>query len=601
MASEPKLDPQTTIQARTPPPGTDRLFLLVLGDTAVTSQPLPETGDVIIGRSERCDVRIQDESISRQHAILRLGVDITVEDLGSVNGTMVGDVRVDKGMSQALSINEAFTIGTVTMVVQRRVAAVRSRRLSRRLWSHDFFEGRVAEECARAEHSSSCFAIIRVRLSGEAALAQVQKPLATVLREIDVIGQYGPHEYEVLLIDASLEEAKIVEDRLQTALIREDLSGDIGLACFPQDGRSADKLIACARPRSLSGGVEEHSVVVQGAKMGNLYRLAERVAKGTINILILGETGVGKQVLAEKIHQFSPRKGKPFLELNCSGFSETLLESELFGHEKGAFTGATTTKPGLLETAHGGTVFLDEIGDMALTLQAKLLRVIENRMVMRVGGLKAKEIDVRFLAATNRELEADVMSGVFRQDLYFRINGVTLTIPPLRERREEIAGLAETFAAEAAAAMNAARPRIATSAMTLLENYSWPGNIRELRNVMERAVLLCIDDEITAAQMPVEKMERTFATAIPTARPWQSSAPVASPARDQGTNRQGNVRKETDSEKRERILEALMACGGNNTEAAKILGVSRRTLGKWLEALDIPRPRKKSRGTTSDS
>ena len=575
-------DPKTTIQARMPTPGADRLFLLILGDANVSSQPLPETGEVIIGRSDRCDVRVQDSSISRQHALLRLGSDITIEDLGSVNGTAVGEEAVAKGAPRSLSTNEVFTVGTVTMVVQRRTATVRSRRL----WSHDYFEGRVVEECARAEHSDSRFAVIRVRLRGEADVTRVQKPLAVVLREIDVIGQYGPGEYEVLLIDASAEESKLVESRLKAALAREGMVGDIGRASFPEDGRSADKLISRARPTPLAASDPgQRSVVVKGAKMENLYRLAERVAKGTINILILGETGVGKQVLAENIHGFSPRKGKPFLELNCSGFSENLLESELFGHEKGAFTGATTTKPGLLETANGGTVFLDEIGDMALALQAKLLRVIENRKVMRVGGLKSKPIDVRFVAATNRELEADVMGGTFRQDLYFRINGVTLNIPPLRERSEEIGGLAATFAAEAAAGLGAPTPHIGDEVLALLVNYSWPGNIRELRNVMERAVLLCVDDEITAEQLPVEKMERTFATPVAGQSTWPaavSSAPKSNPAKE-----------ETAAEKRERILAALMSCGGNNTEAAKVLGVSRRTLGKWLELYDIPRPRKK--------
>ena len=574
-------DSTTTVQATFKPQGNERLYLLVLGTDQVESQPLPESGEVIIGRSERCDVRIQDDSISRQHALLRIGTSLTIEDLGSSNGTAVREQRLETNVPVELSRGEVFTVGTVTLVVQQRSTPIRSRRM----WSHDYFEGRVREECARAERSGAGFALLRVRLEAEAEPAAVSEALEAVLRDIDVTGQYGPREYEVLLIDATVEEARVVAERLEAQLARAGLQARIGRACFPADGRSADKLIGRARPiRASEPG--NRQVVVRGANMQNLYRLAERVAKGTINVLILGETGVGKQVLAENIHKMSPRAGKPFLELNCSAFSETLLESELFGYEKGAFTGATSSKPGLLETADGGTVFLDEIGDMALSLQAKLLRVIENRKVMRVGGLKPKPIDVRFVSATNRELESDVMRGTFRQDLYFRINGVTLSIPPLRERTDEIAGLAQAFLVEAAEPLGQEPPRLSDEALDLLCGYSWPGNIRELRNVMERAVLLCLADEITAEHLPVEKMRATFATAVKDPAPAIRPGPAVTPPPGPGV-------KESDEAKKQRILEALMACGGNNTEAAKLLGVSRRTLGKWLEAYNIPRPRKK--------
>ncbi len=595
-------DPNTTIQAQLPNTSSDRLYLLVLGETSVDSQPLPESGDLIIGRSERCDVRVQDTSISRQHAILRVGDDITLEDLGSVNGTSVGDQKLEQGAPRKIATNEVFTLGTVTLVVQKRSASIRSRRL----WSHDYFEGRVAEECARAERSSSRFGVLRVQVGGDPEPASVQQPLASVLREIDVIGQYGPNEYEILLLDATTEEATVVASRLAAALERAGVGAAIGRASFPEDGRNPDKLIGRARPTTTGKpSIGERSVVVKGEKMQNLYRLAERVAKGTINVLILGETGVGKQVLAENIHRMSPRGEKPFLELNCSAFSENLLESELFGYEKGAFTGATQTKQGLLETANGGTVFLDEIGDMAVALQAKLLRVIESRKVMRVGGLKTKAIDVRFVSATNRELEADVMRGTFRQDLYFRINGVTLNIPALRERPDEIAGLSETFASEAAASLEQDPPTISSAALKLLESYSWPGNIRELRNVIERAVLLCLDSVITEEQLPVEKMATTFATPMTGTPGWrQASAPggalLSSDGAASGSGSASPTSSEPESAKRERILAALMSCGGNNTEAAKLLGVSRRTLGKWLEAYNIPRPRKKRSGAKSD-
>jgi two-component system response regulator HydG len=322
-------------------------------------------------------------------------------------------------------------------------------------------------------------------------------------------------------------------------------------------------------------------IIAFSRTMEEVIRKIRLVAPTRMNVLIQGESGTGKELVARAIHALSPRRSKPFLPLNCAAIPETLLESELFGYEKGAFTGAVATRQGKLEAAEGGTLFLDEVGDMALSLQAKLLRVIENRKVMRVGGLKPKPIDVRFVSATNRELETDVMRGTFRQDLYFRINGVTLSIPPLRERIDEIPGLAQAFVTEAAEPLGQKPPELSTEAFELLAGYSWPGNIRELRNVMERAVLLCLDDVIRAEHLPVEKMRATFAT------PVRESAPAIRPGKPPAGER------ETDEAKRQRILEALMACGGNNTEAAKILGVSRRTLGKWLEAYNIPRPRKK--------
>jgi two-component system, NtrC family, response regulator AtoC len=203
-----------------------------------------------------------------------------------------------------------------------------------------------------------------------------------------------------------------------------------------------------ARPETLPGSITatESPVPPRGVAMQRVHALAERAAAGTINVLITGETGVGKELLAETVHRASPRRDGPYVCLNCAALSETLLESELFGHERGAFTGAVQAKPGLMETAANGTLFLDEVGELPMATQAKLLRVLETREVTRLGSVRPRRVDLRFIAATNRDLETEIGRGSFRQDLYFRLAGITLTIPPLRDRLDEIRPLAETFA-----------------------------------------------------------------------------------------------------------------------------------------------------------
>jgi transcriptional regulator with PAS, ATPase and Fis domain len=229
-----------------------------------------------------------------------------------------------------------------------------------------------------------------------------------------------------------------------------------------------------------------------------------RIAQGGISVLILGETGAGKEVLARTLHQLSRREGQ-FVAVNCAALTEALLESELFGHERGAFTGAASAKPGLFEIARGGTVFLDEVGELSHELQAKLLRVLETREAYRLGATAPTRLDVRFLAATHRDLEAEVVTGSFRRDFWFRINGITLTIPPLRDRRAAIPALAEQFLADAARAAGRTPPRLDRAALAALVRHAWPGNVRELRTVMERAVMLASSEVLAAADILIDR------------------------------------------------------------------------------------------------
>ena len=334
----------------------------------------------------------------------------------------------------------------------------------------------------------------------------------------------------------------------------------------------------------LAPSKTDASFVVADPAMKEVYELASKAAQALISVLFLGETGVGKEVLAQAIHKLSQRREGPFLALNCAAISESLLEGELFGHERGAFTGASQARLGLLESANGGTVFLDEVGDLPSSIQVKLLRVLEERRILRVGGRAPVPIDVRFVAATNRDLEGEAQRGTFRQDLYYRLNGITITIPPLRERKSEIVPLSHRFAESAAHQLGRNAPRITEEAIECLLAYGWPGNVRELKNVIGRAVVLS-GDEIRVNELPPSLRERRSSLPPPARSP--SSPDFVDSQSGRG------LKTELADIERQRIVEAIATCHGNQTAAAELLGISRRTLVSRLGEYDLPRPRKR--------
>ena len=302
-------------------------------------------------------------------------------------------------------------------------------------------------------------------------------------------------------------------------------------------------------------------VVVRSAAFRRTLELANRVAKFDTTVLITGETGTGKEVVARYIHQASPRAHRPMLAINCSAMPETLLESELFGHRAGAFTGATRNQLGLFEEASGGTVFLDEIGDVPPAMQVKLLRVLQEREVRRVGESYSRPVDVRVISATNQDLESQVAEGRFREDLFFRLHVVHLRIPPLRERREDILPLARHFLKRFAERLKLPELRLAPDCVDALTRYPWPGNVRELENTLEHAVVMCSEGIITADLLPLSDPGRVAERHGITAA--QSLASV----------------------EREHIKAVLQLTGGNRSETARILEIGEATLYRRLRQM----------------
>ena len=311
----------------------------------------------------------------------------------------------------------------------------------------------------------------------------------------------------------------------------------------------------------LAGGAPEQ-IVFASPRFREVYDLTLKVASSDANILVLGESGTGKELIASALHHNSPRCNHPFVSLNCAALSDTLLESQLFGHMRGAFTGAIANQKGMLEEADGGTLFLDEIGDVSPAVQAKLLRVIQERDFIPVGSTRAKKVDVRFVAATNKDLQREVSEGRFREDLFYRLNVISINLPPLRDRHEDIEPLARHFLRRFASRMAKDIRDISPEGLEALHSYGWPGNVRELENVMERAVILTGGSAITADVIPLPGVR---GAAPPVSVPTGKPAMVA-----------------LEEMERHHIEAVLKGNNYNKSRTAEILAISRRTLDRRI-------------------
>jgi len=321
--------------------------------------------------------------------------------------------------------------------------------------------------------------------------------------------------------------------------------------------------------RQLKRKYSVENMIGQSDSMQEVFEAVHRVATVRSNVILRGESGTGKELVARAIHYMSPRAKKPFVKFNCASIPEGLLESELFGHERGAFTGATAMRKGRFELADGGTIFLDEIGDLPLALQPKILRVLQEREFERVGGERTIRVDVRLVAATSRDLEGLVSEGQFREDLYYRLNVVPIFLPPLRERREDIPLLTEFFL-HRFNEENGRSVTITPAVLDVLLGYDWPGNVRELENVIERLVVMSRSDRITVQDLPLSIRR-------------MKSAPV--------TSRSGSLSSNVEQLERERIVEALERTGWVQARAARLLGITPRQIGYRIQKYNIRRPR----------
>ena len=339
--------------------------------------------------------------------------------------------------------------------------------------------------------------------------------------------------------------------------------------------RAAERTRLLAANRALVAATPTRELVFEDPAMERVAGLADRAAASSATVLLLGESGTGKEVLARRVHETSPRREGPFVAVNCAALSETLLESELFGHEAGAFTGATRRRAGKIEASHGGTLFLDEIGDTTPGFQKRLLRVLQEHRFERVGGDRSIEVDLRCIAATNRDLKAMVEAGTFREDLYYRLNVIALELPPLRARRGDVRRLAEHFCAHFAIALGRPGLSLGGAAHAALAAHDWPGNVRELRNVLERAAVLAEGTEITPLDLPPELCATLDGGASEHGGPSDSAGPCA------------GFHAQVEAFRKRLLADTLAAHDGHQTRAAESLGLQRSYFARLLKKYDL--------------
>jgi DNA-binding NtrC family response regulator len=580
-------------------------------------------GEVTLGRDATSTICVADPALSRRHCTFaRNGATWLVRDDRSSNGTFVNSAqitshdllegdRIDVGESTLLFVASASGAASGDFVDEEPIAPTTRLRMDETVYLE---RAPAAAERSRVEHGLRALLTISTVVNSAATEAELHDQLLALMRELfevqaaAVVALRDDHDMAIVRSAADPSwDLRIVRGLVERAIA--DRTGVLNAAASPsvlcaalgpqsalylvgspQKGRfdedhlqlvtavariSAIALENVRRVAALERETERlqadlqltHNMVGDSEPMRRVYERIARVARADTTALIVGETGTGKELAARAIHLNSPRARRPFIAINCAALTETLLETELFGHERGAFTGAVAQKRGKFELADGGTLFLDEVGEMPPPLQTKLLRVLQEREFERVGGTRPIRVDVRLISATNRSLPAEIKDGRFRQDLYFRLNVVSIEMPPLRERRSDIAALARHFVHRYVGKAGRRVTGISPRAMACLTGYDWPGNVRELENAIERALVLGSNDEILVDDLPETIVE---------------TAPVPVQAAEGGGYHAAVI-----DAKKQMILKAFRATSGSYTDTARMLGIHPNYLHRLIRNLGL--------------
>jgi DNA-binding NtrC family response regulator len=578
-------------------PGRDDEYLLCIDGERSFRVRLPASDELVIGRGPHAGMSIDDPLVSRTHArLVRVGDGLLLSDLGSRHGTMInGEPLVE---SRMLRSGDVIGIGSLLLVVRRSARATHGRDVG----EQSMLVRRLAEELARAAQYERELSLIVVRWTDRDNALAVLSAIADRLRVIDSVAPLGTRHAGILLPELGADEAaRLAAELGEITAGGSPVARAIGIATAPADGIDADTVLTAARaacdaatpgtPAFARDAVETitagpQRILVADPGMSRLYELARRLARSSIPILIQGETGAGKELAAATIHAFSARAGGPFVSVNCAAIPETLAESELFGHARGSFSGAHAAKPGYLELASGGTLFLDEVGELAPSVQAKLLRVLETGELMRVGEIVPRRLDLRIVAATNRDLRREIEDGRFRSDLFFRLGAGRLELPPLRDRPRDLGVLASTVLADACRRLE--RPPLALSigAAIALYRHDWPGNIRELRHAIEYGAAAAPDGatELERWHLPAglaaaarEARDTDERNPAPPVLRLEAPAPIPPAATPVPASGFRPIADEVRELERSRMIAALRATAGLQNRAAELIEMPLRT------------------------
>ena len=561
---------------------------------------------VVVGRGSPSTLRIPDATLSREHArFTAAGSHVLVEDLGSTNGIRVAGERVREARLEA---GDEVMLGGARAFLH--VLGASGEELG--IEGEERFRRSLDQEAARAQQFRRPFALLTARTTAAGATTEDRANDApgaveicgwvrSQLRPVDRMALYGPDAFQILLPETGADAAAAMA-RILAARAGAGNRLLVGVAVYPEGAATVEALIGLSRAMATSASTASPIAIVPsatwsdsdaapgdallaGAAMRGVLETVTRVAASRIPVILHGETGTGKEVLAHRIHHGGPRGAKRMVRVNCGAIPEQLVESTLFGHERGAFTGAMQQQKGVFEEADGGTVFLDEIGELPLSAQAALLRVLETGSFARVGATREMAVDVRIIAATHRDLEAMVAEKTFREDLYYRLNTMTITIPPLRARRDEIEPLARRFLRQANEANGRDVQGIAPEALARLQVYAWPGNVRELKNAIERAVVVARAALLGAEDLPARLLAAgpMAVSALPVmAVTMEKPVPVVED--EDGAEK---LRTRVQQYEAQMIRAALEASGWSRPAAAERLGMPLRTLRHKIKVLGI--------------